>query len=1158
MAVVETRVSVWEALAGRAPGQPAGPADPGLWEAVVERLNPARARPQLRTGIEFAELMSVRDVPYVMLRSPDNGGRACYLRLTPEEVQLARLMDGSLTVARLVAEFARISGRLAPDQVTRVVADLAANRMLEELPVDAFRPLDRVAHRPWPERWGRTLLAVIRGRRMVVADVDPVVSALYRFGGKLLFTRAAAVAQAVIVVAGLVLFGLTWWLGSQSVFLTGGSYAAGAAVLLALNVLALACHELGHALAAKHAGRRVPAAGFLVYFGIPSVFVDTTDVWMAGRRARILTTASGPAAGLILAGVVQVVALAVPGAGPWAFKLAFAWYLNALFNLNPFLALDGYYLLMDWLEVPNLRARGLAWIGARIRRRPPRWHQLDREGRLIALYGMLALVWLVIAINIGWRIWTDRVAGVVTGLWRSGWPARVLLAAVIAGLAAPALYALAGWLGRRWRRTRQRLAERSRDADRPRRLAALRTSALGTLPVAGLTQLADQAEWVHPRTGEQVLTAGTAQTHVYLVVDGALHARKPGDPAGTIRHRAGPGSLVGLASALTGAPAALTWHTAGTTLLALPAPTVATAVGPLPGPPPADRAEADQLFAETPALAGLGVEERLGLVATARPMLVAPGDPVVLAGATDAVVVASGEVTMPNGGSLRRGSMIGPLGEDLAGTVAVARTPARLWTVAAVPGLSAGTLAARADGVAARVLGAVGVASPGIAPRAGAHPAADYPPLAAPPGPPPPGVDDSTDRRFERRLWWLLLLLLLFALLLTGTNLIPGPAWAEMPTDRALLVAEQGTITATVNGKPVRLDPGDQVYVAAGDSIDVATRSTGRLTYRGGAASVLCANTEAGVGLLYSDQDRPTTPHGALSLERGRVLTDSASTSRAFHPVVLTIESQGYTVVNEGPAWYEVAAGGGTVVSVGRVTLDGAAQRPTREPLGCGDAVAIAPPGGTPTEEPTGTPDPGITPTTSPTAVPTTVPPTTPPAQPPTGGPVPPPGPQPPPGPPAPPPPPGPPAPPPPPGPPAPPPPPPPPPVDSVPPIIGAVRVEPSLIAQIPPSGFVCTGGQAEDASASVFASVTDQTDPQGDLVVSLRWAIGDHAAGPLTMKPNDGLFTGGFSVPYRDSHERGGSVVVTVNARDAAGNPANPGETKVALDVCILEPIIG
>ncbi|HEU5110765.1 MAG TPA: cyclic nucleotide-binding protein, partial [Micromonosporaceae bacterium] len=174
MAVVDSGISIWEALAGRAPGKPVGPADPGLWTAVIERLNPARARPRLRPGIEQAELMSVRGIPYVMFRSPDGGGRrrapsAHYLRLTPEEAKLAALMDGTLTVARLVAEFARISGRLAPDQVRRVVADLAANRMLEELPVDAFRPLEGVRRRPLPARIGRTALAVIRGRRTVLA-----------------------------------------------------------------------------------------------------------------------------------------------------------------------------------------------------------------------------------------------------------------------------------------------------------------------------------------------------------------------------------------------------------------------------------------------------------------------------------------------------------------------------------------------------------------------------------------------------------------------------------------------------------------------------------------------------------------------------------------------------------------------------------------------------------------------------------------------------------------------------------------------------------------------------------------------------------------------------------------------------------------------------
>ena len=425
MAVVETRMSVWEALAGRAPGQPLGPADPGMWAAVVERLNPARAKPILRMGIEQVDLVSVRGVPYVMLRSPDDRGGACYLRLTPQEWRLAQLMDGTRTVARLVAEFARIGGRLAPDQVTRVVADLAANRMLMELPLDVFRPLGNVHRRPLPARFGKALLAFAKGRRTVLADVDPLVGFLYRAGGKLLFTRIVAVLLAVVAVCGLGAFVWTWWRGTQSVFLTNGSYAVGAAVLLGLNVLALACHELGHALATKHAGRRVPAAGFLVYFGIPSVFVDTTDVWMAGRRARIITTAAGPAAGLVLAGLAGIVGLLVPEAAPWTFKLAFAWYLNALFNLNPFLALDGYYLLMDWLEIPNLRARGLAFVVGRLRRRPPRWAELDREGRLVALYGTVAVLWLVIAVNLGWRIWTDRVAGLVLGLGGpspTGWP----------------------------------------------------------------------------------------------------------------------------------------------------------------------------------------------------------------------------------------------------------------------------------------------------------------------------------------------------------------------------------------------------------------------------------------------------------------------------------------------------------------------------------------------------------------------------------------------------------------------------------------------------------------------------------------------------------------------------------------------------------------
>src|SRR6185369_11043197 len=521
MTVVETRISVWEALAGRAPGQPLGPADPGLWTAVAERINPARARPALRAGIEESTLLSARGVGYTMLRSPD-GQQACYLRLAPDEVELAHLMDGSRTVARLVAEYARISGRLAPDQVRRVVADLAGNRMLQELPLDAFAPLQKVKRQPWVVRLGRGLVAFAQGRRMVVANVDPIITFLYKAGGRLLFTRFTAILLGTVAVLGLAAFGYQWRSGEQSVFLNHDSYVSGAALLLGLNVMALACHELGHALATKHAGRRVPAAGFLVYFGLPSVFVDTTDVWMSGRRGRLLTTAAGPAAGLVLAGASALVGFAVPEAAPVCFKLSFAWYVNALFNLNPFLALDGYYLVMAWLEVPNLQARGLSWVAGRFRGRAPAWGQLDREGRLVALYGMLAICWLIIALNLAYRVYVDRVAGLATGLWRSGPLAQLLFIVVVAALLSPVVYVGVGWLVKRWRRLRVGVLDRQAERDVPRRLDALRASALRDLPAPALTALATSARWVHPRTGQQLVLAGGPQPEVFAVVEGAL------------------------------------------------------------------------------------------------------------------------------------------------------------------------------------------------------------------------------------------------------------------------------------------------------------------------------------------------------------------------------------------------------------------------------------------------------------------------------------------------------------------------------------------------------------------------------------------------------------------------------------------------------------
>ncbi|WP_328462015.1 cyclic nucleotide-binding protein [Actinoplanes sp. NBC_00393] len=974
MTYVETRTSVWEALAGRAPGVPSGPADAGLWHTVAERLNPSSARPVLRPGIEVRHRTAVRGGRYVMLRSPDEGGRSSYLRLTPEEYQLALMMDGISTVARLVAEFARIAGRLAPDQVRRVVADLAANRMLEELPTDAFRPLREMVREPLPKRVGNSLLAAVRGRQVVSFEADGLLTSLYRSAGRFLFTRAAVGAGGLLALAGVFLFAATWQRGSRSLFLVGDSYLLGAIALLLLNVLVLAAHELGHALAAKRVGREVPVAGLLLYFGIPSVFIDTSDVWMAGRRARIAVTASGPATALGLAGLVQVIGLAVPATGGIAFKLAFLFYLHVFFNLSPLLPLDGQYLLMDWLEIPDLRARGLSWVSGRLRRRGPRWSNLDREGRLVALYGLLAVLWSVAALGLGYRLWKDRVQGLAVGLWYSGFFGKLLLLVMLLGIVAPPFYFLLGRLGTAWSRWRQRAAEHDRESDLPRRVAALHASELGGLAEPALQSLAARARWMHPPTGRHLVLAGEHQPAVYVVVEGAMHGRRPGDPGGTIRHHVGPGGVVGLANALTGRSAQLDWHAAGATLLALPASTVATVVGPMPGPPPQERAEAEALFADTPALAGLEEDQRLALIAGAHAVDLDPGAPVVLHGPTHAVVVESGVIAMPDGVELRRGTLVGPVGDGSPGMVAQARTPVRLWIIpdaADLPPLVGG-------------FGA-GAQMPAIRPSApvAVRPGAAHPPLAVPPGPPDGTEEYGVDSHFERRMWAFVSLLLVFALISVGLNISRGPAWAEMPGERVLLAVDRGQASALADRESESLQEGDERYLSAGARIDVPTSSRALLTFPGGATVVLCPGSRAEVNEVAVDTGRHQVPAGRLTLTSGRLLADTNSSSGAYEALHLTVRRPQGDVTSTGQAWYAVDTAA-VAVAKGRVAVGGGGTSSSSPELNCGDGIAVTPPSAGPSSEPSEAPAPVDAPTSpvAPSTTPTTVPGTTPPVAP--------------------------------------------------------------------------------------------------------------------------------------------------------------------------------
>ena len=151
-------------------------------------------------------------------------------------------------------------------------------------------------------------------------------------------------------------------------YLTEGGIEAGGGgsqwIILASIALGLALqlslHELAHAMTCKFFGREVHNAGAGWLFFLPIIFVDTSDMWMAPRKARALVGFSGPYTNFLLSGLA---ALTIPFVHDrfvqsLLFEFASAGYVLGLLNMNPLMEFDGYYVLMDLLEVPNLRGKG--------------------------------------------------------------------------------------------------------------------------------------------------------------------------------------------------------------------------------------------------------------------------------------------------------------------------------------------------------------------------------------------------------------------------------------------------------------------------------------------------------------------------------------------------------------------------------------------------------------------------------------------------------------------------------------------------------------------------------------------------------------------------------------------------------------------------------
>lgn len=264
-----------------------------------------------------------------------------------------------------------------------------------------------------------------------------------------LFTPTFVAAMMGLALLGFYLISRQWE-GYTHSFMHLFSLEGAAEVGVAL-AFAKAIHEFGHGMMAKRLGCRVPGMGVALLVMWPMLWTDVTDSWrLTGRHQRLLIDAAGVMAELVLA-VAASLAWSILPDGPSrsaAFLLSGStWLITLAVNINPLMRFDGYFLLSDWLDEPNLQERSFALARWRLREllfgfgdKPPEVVRPGRQ-RLLICYavacwiyrlglflGIAVLVYhltfkllglFLMAVEVGWFIVRPIMAELKT------WPKRV-------------------------------------------------------------------------------------------------------------------------------------------------------------------------------------------------------------------------------------------------------------------------------------------------------------------------------------------------------------------------------------------------------------------------------------------------------------------------------------------------------------------------------------------------------------------------------------------------------------------------------------------------------------------------------------------------------------------------------------------------------------
>ena len=327
----------------------------------------AAIRPRLRSHVEIHRQRFRGRVWYVL--QDHASGR--FHRFSPAAHLLISMMDGDYTVQEIWEIAAEQLGDNLPTQ-DEVIQLLGQLHGADALHSDVQPDVTELSERSKKQRRTKFLQSIKNplAVRLPLLDPDRFLGAtlpLVRFA----FGPTGLLAWLVICITALVHAGVHWAELTENI--ADRILAAESILALALVYpVVKALHELGHGYAVKRWGGEVHEMGFMFLVLIPVPYVDATAASAFREKwRRAFVGAAGIMVEMFLASIALFVWLNVePGmVRALAFNVMLIGGVSTLlFNGNPLLRFDGYYVLADLIEIPNLAARSnryLAYLAQR-------------------------------------------------------------------------------------------------------------------------------------------------------------------------------------------------------------------------------------------------------------------------------------------------------------------------------------------------------------------------------------------------------------------------------------------------------------------------------------------------------------------------------------------------------------------------------------------------------------------------------------------------------------------------------------------------------------------------------------------------------------------------------------------------------------------------